>query len=331
MLGIVAIRLAHFDALFAPAWITLQEAGPGQRYLPFAQLESWPPFAAAATFALAGRMIGRMPDLRFPTKWVLGLGLFVLVGAVDGEAHRMARYWLAPHGTHALQDLVEAGVLVAIMGGLWLVLIARVAAAAALWHATAGLAGLLALCVLQVLIWPGGYGTMVAITDHGIGSWWLHTAVFMIAPLPMLLLWLARETPGDGIRRVSRDHLQAALFGVALIVVMMLLRREAFAVTHAPPVMDLFPDTARRVSYQTILSVAYALLAFGVYLSAVRTGERAKLYVAYGLYAFTAFKVYLFDLESQHQLYRAVSLLVFAAILFVSSHFASRQQRRQLA
>jgi hypothetical protein len=53
------------------------------------------------------------------------------------------------------------------------------------------------------------------------------------------------------------------------------------------------------------------------------------LYGAYALYVFTALKVYLFDLESQHQLYRAFSLLVFAAILFVSSHFASRQQRRE--
>ena len=57
----------------------------------------------------------------------------------------------------------------------------------------------------------------------------------------------------------------------------------------------------------------------------------ARLHAAYALYVFTAFKVYLFDLDAQNQLYRAFSLLVFAAILVVSSHFASRQERRQLA
>jgi uncharacterized membrane protein len=91
--------------------------------------------------------------------------------------------------------------------------------------------------------------------------------------------------------------------------------------------MDLFSDGARRAGYRTILSLAYALLAFGVYLSAVRHGVRVRLYAAYALYVFTAFKVYVFDLEAPNPLYRAFSLLVFAAVLFVSSHFASRQQR----
>jgi len=149
-------------------------------------------------------------------------------------------------------------------------------------------------------------------------------------PLLLLLAWLGRETPEEALG-MPRERLQALLFAAALAIAMLLLRREVFAVTHAPPLMDLFPDSARRASYQTILSVAYALLAFGVYLGAVRSGVRVRLHAAYALYVFTAFKVYLFDLQSQHQLYRAFSLLVFAAILFVSSHFASRQQRRQLA
>ena len=110
---------------------------------------------------------------------------------------------------------------------------------------------------------------------------------------------------------------------------MLLLRREVFAITHAPPLMDLFPDSARRASYRTILSLAYALLAFGVYLNAVRGHRRLQLHAAYALYVFTAFKVYVFDLEAQNQLYRAFSLLVFAVILFVSSHFANRHQRTQ--
>jgi hypothetical protein len=152
----------------------------------------------------------------------------------------------------------------------------------------------------------------------------------MLAPLAVLLTWLGAEAPERALR-LSRERLQALLFAAALLVAMLVLRREIFAITHAPPLMDLFSDAARRASYRTLLSLAYALLAFGVYLSAVRTGARPRLYAAYALYAFTAFKVYVFDLESQNQLYRAFSLLVFAAILFVSSHFASRQQRRQLA
>jgi len=325
MLAVIAVRLFGYDGLMSSHY------GAGEaRYLPFAQLESWPPFVAALTFALVGRLAGRIPNLRFPTAWVMGLGLFVMVAAVDGEAERMARYWLAPHGGRLLHDLIEAGILVAVMGGLWLAVVARMAAAAALWPAGLGLAVLLALWTWQVLVWPGGYLHMLAILGDGGSLWWLHAGVWMLAPLLLLLGWLAREAPEQALR-LPRERLQALLFGVALVVAMLLLRREAFAITHAPPFMDLFPDSARRASYQTILSVAYALLAFGVYLAAVRSGERVRLYAAYALYVFTALKVYLFDLGAQHQLYRAFSLLAFAAILFVSSHFASRQQRSEHA
>jgi uncharacterized membrane protein len=307
MLAVIAVRLVEFDALLAPRW----GAGEGS-YLPFAQLESWPPFAAAATFALVGRLAGRIPDLRFPTTWVMALGLFVLVAAVDGEAHRMARLWLAPLGTHHLHELIQ------------------MAAGAAVWPAGLGLAVLLSLWSFEVLVWPGGYIGMRHILGEGYGLWWLHAGVLMLAPLIALLAWLVREAPERALR-MPRERLQALLFMAALAVAMLLLRREVFAITHAPPLMDLFPDAARRASYRTLLSVAYALLAFGVYLGAVRSGVRVRLHAAYALYVFTAFKVYVFDLESQNQLYRAFSLLVFAAILFVSSHFASRQQRRQHA
>ncbi len=323
MLAVITLRLFEFDGL-----LSSRHGAGEERYLPFAQLESWPPFAAAVTFALVGRLAGRIPNLRFPTTWVMGLGLFVMVAAVDGEAHRMARFWLAPHGSHLLHDLIEAGILVAVMSGLWLVVVSRMAAAAALWPAGLGLAVLLSLWTWQVLVWPGGYLHMLAILGDGDSLWWLHAGVWLLAPLLLLLAWLAREAPEEALR-LPRERLRALLFSVALVLAMLLLRREVFAVTHAPPLMDLFPDSARRASYQTILSVAYALLAFGVYLGAVRSGERVRLYGAYALYVFTALKVYLFDLESQHQLYRAFSLLVFAAILFVSSHFASRQQRRE--
>ena len=325
MLAVIAIRLVEFDGLLAPRW------GAGEaRYLPFAQLASWPPFAAAATFAWVCRQAGRIPNLRFPTTWVMGLALLVMVAAVDGEAYRMTRFWLAPHGTHPLQELIEAGILVAVMGGLWLAVIARTAAAAAVWPGGLALAVLLTAWTAPVLVWPGGYYSMLAILGDGWGLWWLHVGAWMLVPLLLLLAWLGRETPEEALG-MPRERLQALLFAAALAIAMLLLRREVFAVTHAPPLMDLFPDSARRASYQTILSVAYALLAFGVYLGAVRSGVRVRLHAAYALYVFTAFKVYLFDLQSQHQLYRAFSLLVFAAILFVSSHFASRQQRRQLA
>jgi hypothetical protein len=169
---------------------------------------------------------------------------------------------------------------------------------------------------------------MEHIVGEGFGLWWLHGGVLLMAPLLVLLARLAWEAPESGLG-MPRERLQTLIFAVTLAVAMLLLRREAFAITHAPPLMDLFAEGARRAGYRTILSLSYALLAFGVYVSAVRTGVRPRLHAAYALYVFTAFKVYLFDLEAQNQLYRAFSLLVFAAILFVSSHFANRQQRVQ--
>jgi uncharacterized membrane protein len=152
----------------------------------------------------------------------------------------------------------------------------------------------------------------------------------MLAPFVVLLAWLGREAP-ERLWKLDQRQLQALFFGAAIVVAMLVLRREIFAVTHAPPLMDVFGDTARRAGYRMLLSLSYALLAFGVYLQAVRSGSKAFLHAAYALYVFTAFKVYLFDLESQNQLYRAFSLLVLGAILFVSSHFASRQHRREVA
>jgi len=323
MLAVIALRLIVYDGLLASRWSAGEE-----RYLPFAQLSSWPPFAAAATFMIAGRLAARIPDVRFPAIWVMALGLFVLAAAVDGEADRAARYWLAPLGTHPLHDLIGSGILVAVMVGLWMGGIARAAAGATYWLAGLGLAALLSVWTFEVLLWPGGYSRMQSILGSGYGLWWLHVGVVMLAPLILLLAWLVREAPERALR-LSREQLQTILFAAALVIAVLLLRREIFAVTHAPPLMDLFPDSARRASYRTSLSLAYAMLAFGVYLGAVRSGVRTRLYAAYALYVFTALKVYFFDLESQNQLYRAVSLLVFAAILFVSSHFASRHQRRR--
>ena len=192
------------------------------------------------------------------------------------------------------------------------------------------LAVLLCVFTFEVLVGSSSYLQMSRVLEDGLGLWWLHVGALMLAPLAVVLTWLSRTAP-ERAGRFGRAQLQALLFGAALVVAMLVLRREIFAITHAPPLMDLFADTARRASYRTLLSLAFALLAFGVYLSAVRSGDRMRLYAAYALYVFTAFKVYVFDLESQNQLYRAFSLLVFAAILFVSSHFASRQQRRPVA
>lgn len=325
MLAIISVRLVGYDGLLYQRW-----AAGDERYLPFASLKSWPPFAAAVTFALVGRMAGRIPDVRFPRGWVLALAVVLLVAAVDGEAGRMARLWLAPLGSRDLHALIAAGILVAVTCGLWLGVLARAAGAAARWPGGLLLAVLLAAWTFPVLVWPGGYGGMRLILGEGFGLWWLHAGTWMLASLLLLLAWLGREAPEHALR-MSRERLQALLFAAALVVAMLLLRREVFAVTHAPPLMDLFPDAGRRASYRTLLSVSYALLAFGVYLGAVRSGARFRLYAAYALYGFTAFKVYVFDLESQNQLYRAFSLLAFAAILFVSSHFASRQRRRQHA
>ena len=323
MLAVIAVRLVEYDGLMSG---DAYGSGP---YLPFAQLDSWPPFAAAVTFAWVGRLAGRIPNARFPATWVMALALFVMVAAVDGEARRMAILWLAPLGTHYLHELIRAGILVALMSALWLGVVVRMAAGASLWAGGFGLAALLCLWTFGALVWSGGYPSMLLILGDGYGLWWLHVGALMLAPLSMLLAWLAAAAP-ERAGGLSRERLQALLFGAALVVAMLVLRREMFAITHAPPLMDFFSDAARRAGYSTLLSLAYALLAFGVYLSAVRSGVRMRLHAAYALYVFTAFKVYVFDLESQNQLYRAFSLLVFAAILFVSSHFASRQQRRQI-
>jgi len=326
MLGVIGVRLLEWDGLLYPQW----NLGTGA-YLPFAQLRSWPPFAAAVTFALVGRLAGRIPQVRFPTGAVMALGLFVAVAAVDGEAHRMARLTLAPLASPAIHDLIESGILVAVMGALWWVAFVRFAASnAGVWTAGFTLAVLLGWWSFEALIWPGGYGSMLRCLGAGFGLWWLHVGTVMLVPFLLLLVWLGREIPNDAFG-LRRDRLQALLYLAALGVAMLLLRREVFAITHAPPLMDFFPDEARRAAYRTILSLAYALLAFGVYFDAVRRGLRERLRVAYALYAFTAFKVYFFDLESQNQLYRAFSLLVFAAITFVSSWFANRQERMQNA
>jgi uncharacterized membrane protein len=325
MLGVILIRLIEFDGLLAPRW------GAGEAaYVPFADLRSWPPFAAALCFALVGRLAARMPEGRLPVPAVLGVGLLVLVAAVDGEAHRLARHLFAPRGSGELQALIQAGLLVGVTTALWLGAVSRLAAAALPWKAGLVLAAALVVWTFDVLVWPGGYGAMGHILGDGFGLWWLHGGIALLAPLPLLLLWLAREAPERALG-VPRERLQHLLGVAALVICMLLLRREIFAITHAPPLMDFFSEAARRASYRTLLSVSYALLALGVYTNAIRTGERARLRAAYALYVFTAFKVYFFDLESQNQLYRAVSLIAFAAILFVSSYFANRQQKKQHA
>jgi hypothetical protein len=322
MLAIILVRLLDYDGLLSTDW-----AGGEARYIPLAELRSWPAFAAALTFGLTARLVGRMPAVRFPVGVVLGIGCLVLLVAVDGEAHRLARHTIAPLATGGLHSLIQAGLLVSVMCALWLGAAKRLGGVLS-WTAAFGLAAALIVFILDALLWTGGDSTMERIVGDGFGLWWLHGGVLLMVPLLALLSWLARDAPESALG-MPRERLQALVFAVALVVAMLLLRREAFAITHAPPLMDLFAEGARRAGYRTILSLSYALLAFGVYVSAVRTGLRPRLHAAYALYVFTAFKVYLFDLEAQNQLYRAVSLLVFAAILFVSSHFANRQQRVQ--
>jgi uncharacterized membrane protein len=325
MLGVILVRLVGYDGLFESRWGT-----GGERYLPLAQLRSWPPFAAALTFAAAARLLARVPQVRLPAGWLLGAGLVVLVAAVDGEAGRAARHLFAPLGSRDLQELVRAGLLVALMVGLWMGVTANLGAAVLPWGTGLLLAATLIFWTFQVLVWPGGFVHLLRIVGDGHALWWLHGGVLLLAPLLLLLGWLGREAPERALG-MTRERIQALLFVTALAIAMLLLRREAFAITHAPPFADLLPDGARRAGYRTILSLSYALLAFGVYTAAIRRGQRALLRAAYGLYLFTALKVYLFDLEAQNQLYRAFSLLFFAAILFVSSYFANRQHRSQHA
>jgi len=321
MLAVIALRLLWFDELLEPA-----RPEPGLGYLPFAQLRSYPPFAAALTFAIAAHFLGRLRQLGTPVGWLLGVGVLVLTAAVHAEAVRLSRFAFAPQGTRALQELIEAGLLVGVMGALWFGAVARLAQGRIPASLQLGFAALLLLWVLEVLVWPGGYRRMLAILGDGYGLGWLHIGVLLLAPLALLLASIGRRIQ-EPFGRLSAEQLRAACYGAAVIVAMLLLRREMFAITHAPPVADWFSETARLASYRMLLSLSYALLAFGVYLGAIRSSQRPLLYAAYALYSITALKVYIFDLEDQHQLYRAFSLLVFAAILFVSSYFANRQQR----
>ena len=323
MLVVVLGRLVGFDGLFG---LEAETVAAAERYVPFAELRSWPPFAAVLTFAWVARMLDGSRDVRFPlapVSVVLSVGGLLLVAGIDAEASRLAHGTLAPLASDELIRLVRAGVLTAVVVGVWLAA-GRFLPGGLSWWAQLAIAGALVLWTLEALVWPGGYTTMERILGHGAGLWWLHGGVLLMAPLLFLLLRLVGDTPEDA-RGLTREQLRGLLLGAGLVIAMLLLRREAFAITHAPPLMDWIPDEARRAGYRSILSVSYALLAFGVYVHAVRSSQKMQLYAAYALYIFTALKVYLFDLSSQNQLYRASSLIIFAAILFVSSYYANRR------
>jgi hypothetical protein len=320
MVGVIAVRLVGFDGLFEVAPVDSARA-----YLPFMQLESYPPLAAALTFGVVGHFLGRLPRLSQAVTGLLGLGLLVLTFGVHGESVRWTRAALAPNASRELQNLIESGLLVSVMCALWFALVARLTGPRIPAALGAGFGALLLLWVVDVLFWPGGYGHMSRILGHGYSLWWLHTGVLLMAPLVWLLAQLGRGIDKP-LGWLKLSHLRAAFFGAALIVTLLLLRREIFAITHAPPVADFFSADARLASYRMLLSLAYAFLAFGIYLNAIRAQSRARLHAAYALYVMTALKVYIFDLESQNQLYRAFSLLIFAAILFVSSYFANRHR-----
>jgi uncharacterized membrane protein len=323
MLAVVAVRLLAFDGLLDPYW------GVGaELYVPFAALRSWPPLAAAATFAAAAYFVGRTPG-GLPGAATGAVGVAVLLVGLDAEAQRGARLLLAPLASPGIQDLVRAGLLVTTACAPFLLGFAalrRAREAPLWWRAGLVVAVLLTLLCFETLLWPGSFGSMRRVLGDGLGLSWLHAGTVLLVPLAFLLLWLARHAPPSP--GGSRERTRTVLFAVSIVVAMLLLRREAFAIVHAPPLADLFPEAARRASYRTILSVSYGLLAFAVYLQAVRSGMRSRLHAAYALYVFTGLKVYFFDLEAQNQLYRAFSLVVFAAILFVSSWFANRQQRQ---
>lgn len=321
MLAVISVRLVGYDALLRPGWVD-----PQQRYIPFTHLRTYPPFAAVVAFAMAGRWLGRLPGTRVRLGWVYAVAAVVLMAGVNTEAYRCAHYFLAPHASGGLANLIQAGLLVGVIVALWHVMTARLGAQGLPWIALAGASALLVVWVMEALVWPGSYYRLTRIIGDGFGLWWLHGSVLLMATMLLLFVQLYRTAPTRAAG-LSTEQIQAVCFLAAIGVTMFLLRREVFALTHAPPFADLFSETARRAAYRMVLSLSYGLLAFGIYLSAVRAGLRPRLYTAYALYVFTAFKVYLLDLESQNQLYRAFSLLIFAAILFVSSYFAQRQRR----
>ncbi len=322
MLAIILIRLIARDQLLSPAW-----SGVDKSYIPLFHLRSYPPLAAAATFALVARLLARVPNLRLPLGWVLAPGLIVLVAAMDGEAYRVARYVLVP-GTHLyLRELVQAGLLVGVLAAMWFAAMRILGASRIPWIALFGFTALLTFWVLDDLLWPVPYRRMVRVLDPDMGLWWLHGGVLFMLPLVVLFARLVAHVP-DGLGKLSRDQVRALCFAAAVVVTMLLMRREIFAITHAPPLADLFPDAARRSWYRMLLSLSYAALAFGIYLSAIRTDLRLRLYAAYSLYVFIALKVMVLDIESRNQLYRGFSVVAMGLVLILSHYFAQRQRMR---
>lgn len=321
-LGLVLLRLITDDRLFAPGWMHTGEA-----YIPFSHLRSYPPLAAVIAFGLVGRLLGRASVSRIRLGWILVPGVIVLIAAVDGEAYRTAAGMLAPGAPRALRELVQAGLLVSVMGALWVSALRPLARGAVPWRALLGCAALLTVWVAEVLFWPTSYGGMTRILEPEVGLWWLHVGVLLLIPLLLFYWWLMRTAPDEAFGQ-NRAQLRIACFAAAVIITMFLLRREIFAVTHAPPLRGLFPLDARRASYRMLLSLSYAALAFGIYLRAVWKDERPRLYVAYALYVFTAVKVILLDIESSNQLYRGFSVVLVGIILMLSHYFAERQRTR---
>jgi len=155
------------------------------------------------------------------------------VAAVDGEAKRSAIFWIAPFGSHFLHELIRAGILIAVMCSLWFGVMGRAARSAA-WTSGLGLALLLSFWALEPLLWWGGYPQMLRILGDGHGLWWLHAGALLMLPLALLFFRLAGEMP-ERTGRFSGEQLRVMLFAASLVVVMLVLRREIFAITHAPP------------------------------------------------------------------------------------------------
>ena len=85
---------------------------------------------------------------------------------------------------------------------------------------------------------------MRGILGLGYGLFWLHAGVLMLVPLVFLFAQLLREAP-DRALGWTRERWQFVCLAAAVLVSMLLLRREMFAITHAPPVADLFAASAQ--------------------------------------------------------------------------------------
>ena len=163
------------------------------------------------------------------------------------------------------------------------------------------------------------HGT-IAIAEHS-GSLLLLLVIFVAS---FVVFPPKKSSPPTAEAEESRKQFGSKLLLGSLILMLFVIRRELHSLIFLPPLADAILPMNRESAYQMSLSCAYALVSFVLYLVGVNKEERSLIRIAYALFAVTGFKVYLYDLGSVAQIYRALSLLVFGMVLLISEFLKQR-------